>query len=123
MGVPARIQGLRDNIEHFFGRACLNARDSKRRPIVIQNGFKRDFRELLDEFDKESAETSRTKRAAAPLNPMAEEFTAKQPHLAARSAVPCLQRRAVALNPMAEEFVPCAAATSSEPPAPKPSTS
>lgn len=86
---PAKIQGLRNNLEHFSGRAVVSARDGKRRPIVLQNGFRRDFCEVLAELSMEAQPCLRTN--AAPLNPMAAEF---------------VPGRVQAFNPSAEEFVP-----------------
>lgn len=60
----AHVQGLRRNVEHFARSAVLRARDVKCRPIVLQQGFKRNFLELLAEFEV----------PPAALNPDAVDF-------------------------------------------------
>mmetsp|Transcript_46192 Transcript_46192/g.123746 ORF Transcript_46192/g.123746 Transcript_46192/m.123746 type:complete len:581 (+) Transcript_46192:61-1803(+) len=48
---PAHVQGLRRNVAHFASKAVMRARDTKYRPLVLQDGFKRDFGELAIELD------------------------------------------------------------------------
>jgi len=89
---PARIQGLWNNVRHFSSRAVLHARDCEHRPLVFQNGFRRDIGELIAEVSAASGPAALVvPELVQPPSPIA---------LGTGDAAACQ------LNPAAKEFVP-----------------
>mmetsp|Transcript_33349 Transcript_33349/g.92171 ORF Transcript_33349/g.92171 Transcript_33349/m.92171 type:complete len:657 (-) Transcript_33349:168-2138(-) len=125
---PAHLQGLRRNVAHFARRSVLKAHDTKYRPIVLQHGFKRDFRELLEEFAKEEEQEraparcnggeAREAAATSCLSPLAVDFVPGATAFGSQAGAPMPAACPVAdsgasagsaaatLNPLAREFVP-----------------
>eukprot|EP00747_Dinoflagellata_sp_TGD_P208575 gnl/TRDRNA2_/TRDRNA2_82044_c0_seq1.p1 gnl/TRDRNA2_/TRDRNA2_82044_c0~~gnl/TRDRNA2_/TRDRNA2_82044_c0_seq1.p1 ORF type:complete len:526 (-),score=105.42 gnl/TRDRNA2_/TRDRNA2_82044_c0_seq1:51-1628(-) len=90
---PAHIQGLVNNLLHFSQSAVLRTNDTKCRPIVLQNGFKKDFHELLAELTTSETGDVHEKAirpAARELNPLASEFVPGAPCFTTSAAEPVL---------------------------------
>lgn len=78
---PAKLQGLWQNITHFANKGVMNARDAKCRPVVFQDGFRCDLREMmLSAESKKAAHASSLQSAAA--------STFKTPHSSDSSPAP-----------------------------------
>eukprot|EP00930_Biecheleria_cincta_P020116 TRINITY_DN15196_c0_g1_i1.p1 TRINITY_DN15196_c0_g1~~TRINITY_DN15196_c0_g1_i1.p1 ORF type:complete len:629 (+),score=91.81 TRINITY_DN15196_c0_g1_i1:38-1888(+) len=70
---PAKLQGLWQNITHFANKSVMNARDPKCRPIVFQDGFRCDLRELMAEHAESK---NKAAHAASPASAAAATFKA-----------------------------------------------